>query len=178
MGSDKALLDVGGEPLVLRVVRRLAEAAAPVLLAPGTPGRFGDLGMPEVADTSPGCGPLGGIVAGLEAAPRPLVAVVAVDMPNCSPEVLRLLARLCIEGDWDAAVPVTASGAQPLHAVYSRRRALPSLRSALVDGRLAMRHALADMRVALVGREVWGAADPDGRFAANLNNPADLALLA
>jgi molybdopterin-guanine dinucleotide biosynthesis protein A len=177
MGLDKALLQVDGGPLVLRVARRLAEVADPVLLAPGVPGRFEATGYAELADAAPDGGPLGGLVAGLLAAPHPHLAVVAVDMPHASPAVIRLLARVCAEGSWDAALPVTSAGSEPLHAVYSRGAA-GLLQAALAEGRLAMHHAIADLRVALVDKEVWGDADPSGLFAANLNTREDLALLA
>src|SRR5439155_22164857 len=114
-------------------------AASPVLLAPGTPGRLGELGMDEVADESPYSGPLGGIVAGLAASPARLLAVVAVDMPLASPAVFRLLASLR-RGE-DAVVPVTSSGPQPLHAIYSVS-ALGALRARLMEGDLRLGDAL------------------------------------
>lgn len=175
MGADKALLEVEGAPLVVRVAERLSRVAHPVILAPGVPGRLGSLGYPEVADAVPGSGPLAGLVAGLEASPHPLAAVVAVDMPLASPDVFRLLATL--HGDEDAVVPVTAEGPQPLHAVYARS-ALPALRGALEGGRLALRAALQGLRVREVGEDEWRRADPTGTFALNLNSPADLARLS
>lgn len=174
MGREKALLDVGGGPLVLRVATRIASACDPVLLATGTPGRLGNLGYREVADARPNAGPLAGIVAGLEVSPHPLLAAVAVDMPYASPAVLRLLAA--VHAGEEAVVPVTDSGPQPLHAVYAKR-ALPALAEALARGRFALREVLADLRVRQVGEPEWRAADPSGRFALNLNAPADLALL-
>jgi molybdopterin-guanine dinucleotide biosynthesis protein A len=177
MGADKALLPHLGETLVSVVAARMAAVCSPVLLASGTPGRLGGLGWPEVADAALDRGPIGGIIAGLGASPRRLLAVVAVDMPQASPEVLRLLARICAGGGWDAAVPVTGAGPEPLHAVYSRR-ALPALQAALADDRLAMRRVVAGMRVALVGEEAWGRLDPTAAFAANVNTRDQLALLA
>jgi molybdenum cofactor guanylyltransferase len=103
------------------------------------------------------------------------VAVVAVDMPFASPSMLRLLAARI--GERHVAVPVTAQGTQPLHAVYSRE-AIPVLHAALSEGRLALRDALAGLRVRTVERAEWIAVDPSGRFASNLNRPEDLAALA
>ena len=181
MGRDKTLLELDGVPLFLRAARRMAEVADPVILAPGAPGRLGALGYAEVADQVPDAGPLGAIVAGLAAAPHRLLAVVAADMPHASPAVMALLARICTaQGPgpaWDAAVPVTGDGLQPLHAVFATS-ALASLRTALADGRLAMRDALADLRVAAVDAEAWRPADPSERFADNINTRDDLALLA
>ena len=174
MGRDKALLPVDGRPLVMRVARRIEPACSPVLLSPGRPGRLGGLGYPEVADVVPGGGPLAGLVAGLVASPHRLIAAVAGDMPFASPEVLALLASVS-EG-FDVAVPVTESGREPLHAVYARE-ALPELRAALRQGRLALREAITGLRVRDVQRSEWVSADRSGRFALNLNRVEDLALL-
>ena len=174
MGTDKALLLVDGQPLVLRVAELLSSVADPVLLASGKPGRLGDLGLAEVEDAIPGAGPLAGLVAGLEASPHDLLGVVAADMPFASPELLRHLAERA--GGADAVVPVTASGREPLHAVYSAS-ALPGLRAALFEDHLAVRDALRTLRVLEVTEDEWRRADPTGRFSLNLNRPEDLARL-
>jgi len=171
MGSDKALVEIGGEPLVIRVAGRVARVAHPVLLATGRPGRLGALGYREVADERRGAGPLSGLVAGLAASPHDLLAAVAVDMPFASPEVLSLLAAE--HEDEDAVVPVTAQGSQPLHAVYARH-ALPALRAALGEDRLSLRAVLSGLRVREVGEAEWRRADPTGRFADNLNRLEDI----
>jgi molybdopterin-guanine dinucleotide biosynthesis protein A len=174
MGTDKALMEIDGRPLVLRVAARLSEVAAPIFLAPGRPGRLGPLGYPEVGDEGPGGGPLAGLVAGLALSPHPLVAVVAVDLPLANPEVFRLLAGL--HTDEDAVVPVSATGPEPLHAVY-HRAALPALRACLAEGSRSLRDALATRRVREVTEAEWRPLDHDGRFALNLNRPEDLAVL-
>jgi molybdopterin-guanine dinucleotide biosynthesis protein A len=176
MGTEKALIPLGGRPLVLHVAALLERAADPVLVAPGRPGRLGRLGYAEVEDEVPHSGPLGGLVAGLAASPHPLLAAVAVDMPFASPALFELLAGLH-EGE-DAVVPRTGprSEPQPLHAVYSAA-ALPALRAALAQGRLALHEVLTHMRVRWVGEDEWSVADPTGRFAINLNRAEDLGLL-
>ena len=171
MGREKALIDFEGQPLVLRVADRLARAADPVLLATGNPGRLGPVGYREVADVSAECGPLGGLVAGLEASPHELVAVVAVDMPYVSPELLKFLASLR-QGE-DAVVPMGATGLEPLHAVYSTS-ALPAMRNALADGRYGLRQLLSDLRVREVRASEWSPSTIDPRFAFNINRPEDL----
>lgn len=172
MGRDKALLEVEGVPLFRLVAERLAEVAWPVFLAPGTPGRLGEVGYPNLADAEPDSGPLGGMVAALRASPHQLMAVVAVDMPFVSSAVIRLLASLA-EG-FDAVVPVTPEGPQPLHAVFARR-ALPALEQALVGGTRSVQGALQCLTVRKVQPHEWLAADPTGRFAFNLNRPEDMA---
>jgi molybdenum cofactor guanylyltransferase len=171
MGKEKALIDFEGQPLVLRVADRVARVAEPVLLATGYPGRLGPVGYREVADVTAECGPLGGLVAGLEASPHELVAVVAVDMPFASPELLRFLASLR-QGE-EAVVPRGATGLEPLHAVYSTS-ALPAMRNALAEGRYGLRQLLSDLRLREVGASEWSRSTIDPRFAFNINRPEDL----
>jgi molybdopterin-guanine dinucleotide biosynthesis protein A len=172
MGRDKTAPDflIGDEPLAAGVARVLAEVCDEVLVASGDGKRMAWLGLPQVPDALPDSGPLGGLVAGLEAATHPHVAAVAADMPFASAAVLRLLAALV--GGHDAAVPVSAAGTEPLHAVYSRN-ALVSFEEALREGRLAVRVALEGLDVRVVTEAEWRPADPDGRFAENVNRPED-----
>ena len=171
MGRDKALLEFEGQSLVLRVANELAKIAEPVILAPGTEGRLGNLGYTEVGDAIPGTGPLGGMIGALRASPHELMAIVAVDMPFANANVLRVLAGLAQRVD--AVVPVTADGSQPLHAVYARR-ALPVLERALDEGPRSVRGAVQALDVRFVDRDEWQRADPSGRFALNLNRAEDL----
>lgn len=175
MRADKALLEVEGRPLVLRVAARVARVADPVILAIGTRGRLGSLGYLEVADERPGDGPLAGLVAGLAASPHELVAAVGVDMPFVSPELLSFLAAL--HQDEDAVVPISAGGPEPLHAVYARS-ALPALRQGLGEGVLSLRLLLKRLRVREIGESQCRRVDPSGRFALNINRPEDLAGLS
>jgi molybdenum cofactor guanylyltransferase len=175
MGVDKALIDAGGEPLVARTARTLAEVAEPVFLAPGTPGRLEtDLGYEEVEDERPNAGPLGGLVAAMAASPHPLVAALAVDMPFASPAVFRLLRQM--HAGEDVVLPVTASGPEPLHAVYSTS-CLGELRAALAQGRLGLRSVLKGLSIREVLEVEWRLADPGSTFALNLNRVEDLELL-
>jgi molybdenum cofactor guanylyltransferase len=174
MGRDKALIEIDGKPLVLLVAERVAECAAPVLLASGAYRRFDSLPYEEIPDAAPGVGPLSGLVAALSASPHDLLVAAAVDMPFVSADVFRLLLQL--RADEDAVLPVTNEGRQPLHALY-HRSALPHLTDVLERGRYGLRDALAGLDVRDVGRGEWGTVDPQGRFALNLNTRDDLGSL-
>lgn len=171
MGRDKALIAFAGEPLIRRAVRILGEACDDVLIASGDGRRLPVAGCRQVADALPGAGPLAGLVAGLEAARHPLVAVVAVDMPHLSPPVFRLLEALW--GGEPAVVPEVRGESQPLHALYASAAA-PALRRRLEAGELTLRAAVAALGPRVVGEAAWGPLDPGGRFAQNLNVPGDL----
>lgn len=170
MGRDKALIEVAGDALVLRVGRVLEELCDRVLVASGDPDRY-ELGWEQVVDLEPEVGPLAGILAGLEASDTGLVAVVAVDMPYANARVLQLLA-----GEWmgeAAVVPLVGERVQPLHGVYATDAA-PSFRRLVEAGKRSVVPALSEIGARVVGHDVWGDADPEGRFARNVNRPEDL----
>ncbi len=171
MGADKASLVVDGEPLARRVATVLSHVCGRVLVASGDGHRLDWLDLAEVADVEPAAGPLSGLIAGLEAAETPLVAVVAVDMPDASDAVIRLLAAR-MPGH-DAAVPRTERGLEPLHAVYAAAAAA-ALRAAFEGGERSVTRALERLDVTVVEPDEWASADPSGGFARNLNRPADL----
>jgi molybdopterin-guanine dinucleotide biosynthesis protein A len=173
MGIDKASagFEFEGEPLAARVVRLLGDTCDEILVASGDGERLAWLGLPQVRDARAHRGPLSGVVAGLEAASNDLVAVVAVDMPFVNARLLRELARLRVEDD--ALIPMSARGAEPLHAVYARTAAGP-LRDRLETGTLAIRAAVETLAVRYVQEDVWRTFDPSGAFASNLNRPSDL----
>jgi molybdopterin-guanine dinucleotide biosynthesis protein A len=171
MGRDKAQIVLGGEPLVVRAVRTLAQVCADVVVASGDGHRLDHLGLPQVPDVIPDAGPLAGIAAGLEAARHDLVAVVAVDMPSASPAVLVLLAGLW-QGE-AAVVPIVRGRWEPLHAIWARSAA-PGIAAFLQAGERKVTRALTTLGARLVDEAEWTAAEPTGTFAVNLNAPMDL----
>lgn len=175
MRADKARLPVGATPLAVHVARRLERVCEAILLASGDGERLSDLGYRQVADVEDGPGPLAGIVAGLQTATTELVAVVAVDMPLASADVLRFLADR-----WNgehAVIPTDGERLHPLHAVYAASAA-GSLLASLRAGTHAVRDALEALDVTVVGPEGFRHLDPTGRFLTNVNEPGDLGDLA
>ncbi|WP_353062860.1 molybdenum cofactor guanylyltransferase [Tunturibacter psychrotolerans] len=79
MGSDKALLELAGKPLVLHATTKLLRVCAEVNVLGGDTalGRF----APLVRDLHPGCGPLGGIEAALRSSKCDWNLVLPVDVP-------------------------------------------------------------------------------------------------
>jgi molybdopterin-guanine dinucleotide biosynthesis protein A len=116
MGRDKALVEVGGEPLWKRQVRVLQGAGAGrVVLArrPGqTPIDFPDCQLDAFAD----CGPLAGIHAALGVGGRSHVAVLAVDMPGIDAAWFSWLQRSCAPGV--GAIAGHSGLLEPLAAIY------------------------------------------------------------
>jgi molybdopterin-guanine dinucleotide biosynthesis protein A len=67
-GGDKALIRIGGEAILDRVLAVLRGKCDPIILnANGDPTRFARYGLPVIADSVPDfAGPLAGILAGLD----------------------------------------------------------------------------------------------------------------
>lgn len=181
MGTDKALLEVEGLPLVVRAARALADAVGEVVVVTRRPEALEGLGLAVVADDPGPQTPLTGIATALRHARGRPVFVAACDMPWILPAFVRALVALAGEADpagrgpagWDAVVPLRAGRPEPLHALWSPSASGP-VDEAIRLGRAAPREVLGGMAVRWVPEDQWRRWDPGGRSLANVNTPADL----
>jgi molybdopterin-guanine dinucleotide biosynthesis protein A len=181
MGSPKAWLDFGGEPLLARTVRTVAKVAWPVVVvaAPGQDVPPLLEGVAVVRDAVSGRGPLQGLAAGLEAVASraPAAFVSSTDVPFLHPALIERLAEL--RGvDYDIAVPRAGGHLHPLSAVYGVA-ALGEIAALLAADRRRlsllferMRTLVADEALLLAGAEL-AAADPELRSLRNVNTPEE-----
>jgi molybdopterin-guanine dinucleotide biosynthesis protein A len=119
MGRNKALLELDGQPLIARVLGRLALLCNELIVSANTVELYADLPARVVPDLVPGRGALGGIHAGLTAASNERAVVVACDMPLLNLRFLRYMA--VVSPGYDVVVPRVGGFYEPLHAVYSAR---------------------------------------------------------
>lgn len=139
MGFDKATAPFLGEPLVHRVLERIAPVASELLVTSVRPDELtfleaspiDGLAVRVCRDLPGGAGAMRGIASSLFAASRPLVAVVACDMPFVSPGLISALADRVVRDGLDACVPRTSRGLEPLCAVWRRDACLPVARELL-----------------------------------------------
>jgi molybdenum cofactor guanylyltransferase len=166
MGQDKALLTLGGEPLVKRAIQKLRKICAEVAIAGGTEdlARFGRV----IPDKTCGCGPLGGIVSALEQSSSEWNLFLPVDAPYVPISALKAL--LAMAGGFPGVgVMARVRGLmQPLCAVYSRN-ALEALERELVAGRWKVTLAIESAGPV----KVMDFEDPS--WFANLNTPEEFA---
>lgn len=175
-GGDKALLKIGGETILERVLARLGPQCEQVILnANGDPARFAAFGLPVVADEIPDfAGPLAGILAGLDwaAAHSPLEWIASV--PGDCPFVPRDLVVRLHAARRAAGTPLACAKSgdwrHPVAALWP------------VALRADLRHALLDEGLHKI--EVWTArhgvalaewADRPVDPFFNVNRPEDLA---
>jgi len=117
MGTDKALMEVNGQKLALRMAGELGKACQSVGVV-GDPLRYQGLALPVGADNFPGEGALSGIAAALAATGVDWNLIVACDMPELRAETVEPL----FAADGDCNIPIMQDGrTQPLCAVYHRR---------------------------------------------------------
>lgn len=173
MGEDKALKPFLGRPLILRVIERLSPIADEILVTTNQPEEYAFLGLRLVPDLVPGCGPLGGLQAGLTAASHPIVAVAACDMPFASAPLLETAARLLVEERADVVIPRSSGGLEPMHAVYRRDACLPVIRQAIEANRFKVIGWFPEVKVRELGEAEVAAADPSGLALWNINTPED-----
>lgn len=140
MGRCKALLPLGGETLLARLVGRLS-AFPEVLISANDPALGAGLPARVVADRFPDAGPAGGLHAALTAAKLPFALCVPCDLPNFS-----AAAAACLLGafppDADALVCVDGAGrVHPLCGIYARS-ALPAIGEQLANRRFRVMELL------------------------------------
>jgi molybdopterin-guanine dinucleotide biosynthesis protein A len=95
MGTDKALVELGGQTLVERAIGILSAAGLPVFIAGAPPGVRLQLESyaPVIPDTEPGLGPLAGICAALRSTRAPLAVFLPVDVPLMPTSLIVYLLR-------------------------------------------------------------------------------------
>lgn len=168
MGTDKALLDVGGRIMAVRVADALLAAGAHSVVAVGGDGpRLVSAGLAHVADRDPGEGPLGAIVHALEAVGgAEAVAVLPCDLLEPDAALVRRLVETRRTADADLCVPVVAGRPQWAQAVWHRRVGR-LLGDVFASGERSLVGATAGLRVARID-------DVDPAACADADTPADL----
>ncbi len=171
MGCNKALLDIGGRPLIRILIDRIRPVTNKILISSNDSLSYGFLDFPVIPDFFPGHGPLAGFHSAMTRDAGSLYIMLACDLPNLKTPLLQNLVAMA-EG-FDAAIPITSDGlAHPLCAVY-RRTCLPSVEQALNRGANKVIEMFMDDSLAVR----WVGPD-EGKFKdtdlANINTPEDL----
>ena len=203
MGRNKALLELGGKPLVGHAVEklgRLCESVA-ILSNDAELGGFGEL----VEDVHPGCGPLGGVEAALLRSTTEWSLILPVDVPFlptylladwlwkilCEPVGDTRIAMLAVDRTLHPALLIVHRDVAPF-LTYSLERGHYRLLSALeyAAEKIANRRSVETKRVLLEWQwDFWTRGDKPAeagstpteaqrrlgpdRWFANLNTPED-----
>ena len=173
LGIDKALLELDGQPLLSRVVQKLALLSDDLIVVSNSPEDYAHLalGVRFVPDERSGEGALMGVYSGLKAARHGSALTVACDMPFLSMSLLRYMVDKM--AGHDAVVPRLEGGLlEPLHAVYSKQ-CLPFMASLLAQGRRRIAAFFGQVDVFYVEQATIDGLDPLGLSFVNINTAAD-----
>ena len=171
-GSDKALVPIGGVPLIERVMDA-AEAACPcVFIIANEPEKYVRYkSRAEILrDEIPDQGPLGGLYTGLLASPDIDNILLPCDAPFISPDLIRLV--LDNLSDSDAVVPRYGGRDHTALAGYSET-CLAAVEKSLSAGRLRLVDFFDFVQVKYLDDDTIDKTDPGGHSFINVNTRED-----
>jgi molybdopterin-guanine dinucleotide biosynthesis protein A len=142
LGSDKALYEFAGQPIIRRITDRVSGLSDEFWVIIGrnaSPSQYSRV-LPAFAniikDEPRGKSPLVGISTGLRAAKSQYAIVLSCDIPFVNRRVIQLLLRSASGAE--AAIPRSRAGhLEPLQAVYHRESMLHAADQALAERLLA-----------------------------------------
>lgn len=169
-GEDKAFYQWRGQPLFAFQLAKLAQLEPEqIYLSANQNQPFPDFieGISIVHDLDGNLGPIGGLAACLEECETDFLVVLAVDLPNLSPDFLKQLVDT-----GKGIVPRIDGRFEPLAAVYPKS-ILQLVREQIAAGELSLQKLIA--KAGLEALEIESEADR--ALFANLNRPEDLATI-
>jgi len=170
MGSDKSLLPIFGARFIDHLYRTMEALFEEVIIVTNSPALYSEIDCRKVPDIYYAQGSLAGIHSAVCHARNDKVFVAACDMPFLNPEVVR---DLCLRAaSADVVIPVHAEGAEPLHALYSKRCIAP-MEEVLDRGQKRIVGFFPQVTVAEVDTATWQEIDPEGLSLRNINTPEE-----
>lgn len=175
-GRDKALVEIGNEPLLARLCLVLREATDSSAII-GSHEKYSGLGVECIPDRWPGEGPLGGIVTALlaarkKAAPMEWQVIIGCDMPFLTTEWLIYLIEQALASDAEVVAPESAHGLEPLCACW-RVSAADKLQRVFAGGVRKVTEGMKHLSMEVLDEKHWKRFDSANRLFWNMNTPND-----
>jgi molybdopterin-guanine dinucleotide biosynthesis protein A len=171
MGTDKALLEFGGERIIERLLRTIRPLFPEIMIVANDTDAYAELGVPIWPDRIPGKGALGGIYTAVSHSTSPQTFCIACDMPFANPTVIAYLRD--VAPGYDVVVPRAPDGYQPLHAVYSKT-CLPHMAAMIRADRLKIDRLFPAVRLRTVEEKELRPMDPSLLCFVNVNTREEL----
>lgn len=180
MGTNKALLQIEGKPLISHVIDALETIVGEILLvvsrrqAPNEYEKyFGTGDVKILQDSAETQSPLIGFLTGFNHVSAEYVCVLSCDLPFANPRILERLFRLGV--GFDAAIPEWPGGKlEPLYAVYNTAKALRATQSSIAAGELSSRAMVKRLRnIRVISTKELMVNEHPLAFM-NVNTPTDL----
>ena len=173
-GVNKAFVDVGGCRMLDRIYPVFKDLFNEIILVTNQPEAYLAWDLHIVTDLFPIRSSLAGVHAGLFHASTEHIFATACDAPFIEKAIVtEILSR--IDDTCHTVMPEVAGMLQPLFAVYAKK-CLPTIETALKNGRLQMFSLCRRDRTKTVSEKVLRRHDPDLSVFFNVNSPEDKAL--
>jgi molybdopterin-guanine dinucleotide biosynthesis protein A len=167
MGKDKAFLELDGKTLFERILELFRAKFEKILLVGDHAERFATCGLPVIPDIFPGSA-LGGIYTGLYHSETEHIFVSSCDLPFPNGDIL---CYLCDQREgYEAVVTTTASGYEPLFALYSKN-CLGPMKELIESGDYCAYAYFPQVNVRYVPYEELAHLDRDRNAFVNVNTP-------
>jgi molybdopterin-guanine dinucleotide biosynthesis protein A len=174
-GRDKALAEIDGTPMLLRIRALLAAVTNDVNVI-AVPKKYAALGITGLPDRWEGQGPLAGIITALlttkEAGGAEWNLIIGCDMPFLTREWLAYLVERAKAISADVVAPQSPQGLEPLCACW-RTKAVDKLQNAFDAGIRKITEAMKRVDMEIVDAADWKRFDTGGRLFWNMNTAAD-----
>ncbi len=175
-GRDKALVEIDGIPMLLRI-RVLLGGVSQAVTVIAPPLRYAALGVTAVSDRWEGQGPLAGIITALlstreSGAVAEWNLIVGCDMPFLTREWLSYLAQRAFVSRAEVVTPRSPLGLEPLCACW-RTSAAAKLKNVFDGGVRKITEAMKSLEMEVVDEADWKRFDSAGRLFWNMNTLAD-----
>jgi molybdopterin-guanine dinucleotide biosynthesis protein A len=148
-GAGKALLLVGGVPLIRRQSLALSPFFDDVLISCKSPETYEFLGLTLVKDESEGEEAMAGLLSSLKATDAELNFCISCDLPIIHMDLIRYMLRLAERAP--SAAPESEHGPEPLYAVY-RKECAEAIGAMAAKGEYSLREMLRRLGAATVSR--------------------------
>jgi molybdopterin-guanine dinucleotide biosynthesis protein A len=170
-GTEKALLQMGGDRILDRIYAIYRELFDEIILVTNNPEKFLEWDLLIVSDLFPIRSALTGIHAGLFYMSNPYGFISACDTPFLKKEMVETIIGK-IEAHIDIVMPETTAGFEPLCAAYSKR-CLEAAQNHLEREKLKITKTFRKNRVKTISEKAIRKIDPDLRSFFNINTPDD-----
>ena len=175
MGTDKTLMELGGQPLLTRAVESVYPLAAQTIVVTNRPDDLPCEQLPDdivvMIDEVAYQGPLGGIASACRKATSEWILTIAADMPWVSQGIVDYLWQH--RAGADVVIPIGPQGPEPLLALYRVAAVEPAAREVLSSGRRRIVAMFDTLNVTKIARSDLEAVDPGLPSFFNINTRAD-----
>lgn len=172
-GREKAFLPLGDRLLFERIYGVCRPLFDDLILVTNNPAAYLSWDLQIVTDLFAVRSSLTGIHAGLFYASNPYIFVVACDVPFLRAEIVSCVLE-SIDERFDAIMPDTSKGREPLCAAYARR-CLPAVERSLSRDHLKIQRVFGPQRIRTIPEKRLRRIDPQLVSFFNINTSEDLA---